>query len=126
MADRFAAALRQAERTGEVEGLVSLFVEDGAARNLSPTHDARGSDELRRFWRVYLQAVERVETTFERVSSADGLRVLEWRSQGRLRDGRPIDYRGVSVLELDGDRVRAFRTDYDCAAFVPTEVASAV
>lgn len=43
---------------------------------------------------------------------------LEWTSQGSLRTGRPISYRGVSVLEGDETEIRSFRTYYGSAAFL--------
>ena len=50
---------------------------------------------------------------------ADSGSVLEWVSRGALPDGAPVEYRGVSVLEVEGDRVRKFRTYYDSAVFLP-------
>ena len=50
---------------------------------------------------------------------ADGSATLEWKSDGTLPDGKPISYRGVSLIDFDGDRVKRFRTYYDSAAFLP-------
>ena len=43
--------------------------------------------------------------------------MLEWKSRGVLRGDRPIDYAGVSVLELKGGKVRRFRTSFDARPF---------
>ncbi len=43
---------------------------------------------------------------------------MEWTATGALKDGRPLEYRGVSLIEVAGGRVQAFRTYYDSAAFV--------
>jgi hypothetical protein len=39
--------------------------------------------------------------------------VLEWTTEATLASGEPIAYRGVSLLEHDGDHVVSFRTYYD-------------
>jgi ketosteroid isomerase-like protein len=61
---------------------------------------------------------DEIGTEFTHVAEADDLAVLEWTSKGRLAAGRSIEYRGVSLLGFDGDRVRRFSTYYDTAAFV--------
>lgn len=46
---------------------------------------------------------------------------LEWAASGALPNGHPIDYRGVSVLDLGESEVRGFRAYYDSAAFLSSE-----
>lgn len=43
---------------------------------------------------------------------------MEWEASGQLKGGHDIAYRGVSLLDVDGEQVKAFRTYYDSAAFV--------
>ncbi len=43
---------------------------------------------------------------------------MEWVASGQLKGGQPTEYRGVSLIEHDGQAVTAFRTYYDSAAFV--------
>ena len=57
------------------------------------------------------------------VKEADGFAVLEWTSDAELAAGKRVTYRGVSILEADGDRVARFRTYYDTAALVSPPVA---
>jgi ketosteroid isomerase-like protein len=45
--------------------------------------------------------------------------VLEWISKGALSTSEDIRYQGVSILEMDGERIHRFRTYYDSAAFLP-------
>ena len=59
-----------------------------------------------------------VRSEFSRVQEVGGLGVLEWTASGRLPGGREIPYRGVSLLDVQGGKVSAFRTYYDSAAFV--------
>ena len=50
------------------------------------------------------------------IGSGSTKAVLEWTSRGRGRDGQPVDYSGVSVLDLRGDKVRRFRAYFDTRA----------
>ena len=49
---------------------------------------------------------------------------MEWTGKGELKNGQPIEYRGVSIIEHDGQKVSAFRTYYDSAAFLAPEAKS--
>jgi ketosteroid isomerase-like protein len=117
--ERFINALQHAERTGELDPLLALFHDDAAALNLGRTEPAEGREGLREFWGAYLSAFREIRSEFTHVIEGDEGSVLEWISRGTLPDGSPLEYRGVSVLETDGDRVRRFRTYYDSAVFLP-------
>ena len=46
--------------------------------------------------------------------------MLEWVSEGVIAaTGQPFNYRGVSVIEHDGEKAHKFRTYYDSAVFLP-------
>ena len=116
MADTFAKALQQAEESRDPGPLVRLFAEDAELSNY--THRESGAEGARRFWSLYLDQFDEIRSSFSRLIEAEGQAALVWRSEGRLKGGQPIAYSGVSVLELDGDRVRRFETYYDSAAFL--------
>ena len=71
------------------------------------------------FWTRYLRAFGQIRSTFTRIWSDDERAILEWTSSGTLPNGLPIEYNGVSLLDLDGDRIKGFRAYYDSAAFLP-------
>lgn len=122
-AERFMAALQAFEADGNADQLAALFHDDAECTNL--VHAERGRDGVRKFWAAYRQAFQNIRSTFSATLFADGGAALEWSSEGALADGAPIAYRGVSVLEIDGDRVRRFRTYYDTAPFVAPAAAKA-
>ncbi|MGF1633795.1 MAG: nuclear transport factor 2 family protein [Phycisphaerae bacterium] len=117
--ETFMDCLKQAEQTGDVSPLVALFADD--AKLLSIVHQRReeGEGGAEAFWRGYLEPFERISSSFQHIKAADGLAVLEWTSQGRLKTGRDIKYQGVSLLETIGEKIQRFRTYYDSAAFLP-------
>ncbi len=117
-ADAFIAALRRAESSGDPSPLVELFGEDSECANLAKEAPETGVDGARKFWADYLKAFKKVESTFHNVIAAADHAVLEWVSSGELPNGKPISYRGASVIEYAGDKVKRFHSYYDSAAFV--------
>jgi ketosteroid isomerase-like protein len=57
-----------------------------------------------------LRVYDRVRSEFTRVIESNEVAVLEWTSNGSLPDGQPIQYDGVSILELSDGHVKRFRT----------------
>jgi hypothetical protein len=113
--EQFMAAVREFERTGQVGPLLRLFDDESEALNLGRTEPARGVQEVEGFWRDFRE----IRSEFTHVIEGDEGAVLEWVSRGALPNGEPVEYKGVSVLELDGDRIRRFRTYYDSSVFMP-------
>ncbi len=118
VAERFAAALQQAEQSGDVGPLADLFAADAELATLAKPDPVRGPDAARQFWTDYLKAFDGVRSEFTHTAAGGSTALLEWTSAGTRPNGHPFQYRGASVLEVDGDRVTKFRTYYDTAAFV--------
>ncbi|HVG48988.1 MAG TPA: nuclear transport factor 2 family protein [Rubellimicrobium sp.] len=123
MADTFAKALQQTEESRDPEPLLRLFADEAELRNLAIAET--GLDGARRFWETYLAQFQNIRSEFSHMIEEGGQAALVWTSEGALKDGQPIRYRGVSILELDGDKVRRFETVYDSAAFVRPESTAA-
>ena len=119
VADSFMKGLQEAERTRDVEPLVRLFSEDAEVESPMLHRAHRGHDGARQFWKEYLGAFGEVRSQFTDTRRGESSATLEWKSDGTLPDGKPISYRGVSLIEFDGGKVKRFRTYYDSAAFLP-------
>lgn len=120
MAQTFADALQRTEETRDPEHLVRLFADDAELKNLAITE--QGTEGARRFWQTYLDQFESIRSEFSHFIEQDGQAALVWTSEGALKEGHPIRYRGTSILETSGDKVRRFETIYDSAAFVRQDV----
>ena len=118
LTNEFIRGLQGFERTGEVAPLVALFHEDGEAVNLGRTEPARGHEEIEGFWRDYRAVFRTIRSEFTHVIEGEGGSVLEWVSRGALSNGEPVEYKGVTVLEVEDGRVRRCRTYYDSAVFM--------
>ena len=118
----FAEALQTFEADADPTSLTSLFADDATALRL----DARGErTDIEQFWREYRDQFTEISTTFvHAVEGADAC-VLEWGSEARLTNGRPVGYRGVTVVEFDGETITRLRTYYDSAAFVAIPASAA-
>lgn len=123
MAQTFADALRRTEETGDPEPLVQLFAEGCELRNLA--HAEKGLEGARKFWQTYLDQFDRVRSEFTHLIEQDGQAALVWTSEGAMKGGHPIAYRGVSILEAESGKVRRFETTYDSAAFLRPETTAA-
>lgn len=121
MAQTFADTLQRIEETRDPEPLVALFADAAELHNLA--FGEAGLEGARRFWQTYLDQFDSIRSEFSHLIEHDGQAALVWTSTGALKGGHPITYRGVSILEVEGDKVRRFETVYDSAAFVrPADV----
>jgi ketosteroid isomerase-like protein len=110
----FATALQDFERSADPTDLVARFADGATLTRL----DASGErDDPEAFWREYRDQFDDLSTTFTHAVEGEDRCALEWKSTGTLATGRPIEYRGVTVLEFDGSAVSRLRTYYDTAAF---------
>lgn len=112
----FVAALRRFEQTSDPAPLAGLFSDGATLTRL----DARGErTDPTAFWQEYRAQFHELSTTFTNaVESADQV-ALEWTTKGTSTHDHPLDYRGVTVIDLSGDEIVALRTYYDTAAFTP-------
>jgi ketosteroid isomerase-like protein len=117
----FATALQDFERSADPTELVALFADGATLTRL----DAGGErTDPKDFWNEYRGQFDDLRTTFTHVVEGDDRHALEWVSTGTLATGRPIEYRGVTVLEFDGSAVSRLRTYYDTAAFIAPPAAT--
>lgn len=120
LGETFKSTLQQVEQSRDPESLVALFGDDSELLNLALTEPLRGQDGARRFWTNYLSAFATIRSTFHHTTETDKTAVLEWISEGTMATtGQPFNYRGVSVVEHDGEKVHRFRSYYDSAVFLP-------
>lgn len=112
----FVAALRRFEQDADPAPLTALFSADATAMRM----DARGErTDVTAFWTEYRAQFHELSTTFVNAVESDDQVALEWTTTATLTDDHPLDYRGVTVIDLAGDEIVALRTYYDTAAFVP-------
>lgn len=113
-------ALARAESERSPESLVGVFAPDAELWSVAKANTRKGTEGVREFWAAYLDAFRSVHSKFTSVLVEHGRAALEWQTEAVLASGRRLTYSGVSLLDLDGDRVTGFRTYFDPRPFLPS------
>jgi ketosteroid isomerase-like protein len=116
VADKFVEALWKLEKDREVEALVEIHTEDCSVGNVATSKTFDGHDGLREFWTDYRKTFDEMKSEFRNVfADGSGHAALEWTTQG-TEDGDTVSYDGVSILEIEGDKVKHFMAYFDSRA----------
>ena len=116
MAERFIAALRTLEAYKDVEPLAGLYAEEAKIGNVIAPDRFRGLDGARQFWTEYRGAFDVAESKFRNVIASEGRAALEWTTEGTSFEGVPFGYSGVTVLEIDLDKITRSSAYFDPSA----------
>jgi ketosteroid isomerase-like protein len=113
VAERFKEALWKLEEDREVEALVEIHTEDCSIGNVTVPGTFDGHEGLREFWTNYRKTFDEMKSEFRNVFADDaGHAALEWTTNA-TEDGDDVSYEGVSILEIEGDKVRRFMAYFD-------------
>jgi ketosteroid isomerase-like protein len=119
LAHRFIDALHKIEAggTGDIDDMTNLFAKDARLTNAAlHGKELTGPDGARKFWDEYRAAFGDVRSEFSHVIVDEHAAGLFWHTEGRRRDGQPIGYDGVSLLEWseqEQGKISFFRGYYD-------------
>ncbi len=116
-ARRFIEALGRLEAGRELETIVGLFAPDAEVGNVVAPEKFHGQEGARAFWGAkYRDTFGEVRSTFRNVFATGNRAVLEWTTEGTANDGTPVQYDGVSILEIEGGQIKRFRAYFDAGA----------
>src|ERR671915_833041 len=118
IADSFIGALRELEENRDVEALVEIHAEDCEVGNVSVSETFRGHEGLREFWTEYRKTFGEMKSTFRNVFATEEGAALEWTTEG-TSNGNTVTYDGVSILEIEGDKVSRFMAYFDTRDLTP-------
>jgi hypothetical protein len=121
VADGFVEALRKLEEEEDVESLVEIHAEDCEVGNVSVPGNFRGHEGLREFWTSYRSTFGEMKSEFRNVFATEERAALEWTTQG-TSNGESVSHDGVSILEIEGDKVRRFMAYFDTRDLTPQVV----
>jgi limonene-1,2-epoxide hydrolase len=121
VADDFIKALRKLEEERNVEPLVELHTEDCEVGNVSVSGTFRGHEGLREFWTSYRSTFGEIKSEFRNVFATEDGAALEWTTEG-TSNGDAVSYDGVSILEIEGGKVRRFMAYFDTRDLAPQVV----
>jgi hypothetical protein len=119
VADGFVNALRNLEEYEDVESLVEIHTEDCEVGNVSISETFRGYEGLREFWTSYRSTFAEMKSDFRNIfADEEGHAALEWTTEGTSK-GDTVSYAGVSILEIEGGKVRRFMAYFDPRDLTP-------
>ena len=113
IANRFIEGLGRLEAEQALDDIVALFAEDCDVGNVVTPRQFKGRDGAWEFWQSYRGTFGNVKSDFRNVIVTGNLAALEWVSKGTTADGHPISYEGVSILEIEGEKIKRFRAYFD-------------
>jgi ketosteroid isomerase-like protein len=118
-ADRFIDELHRLEEGDEASAdrLAQMFAQDAELTNPilqregAPRH---GQDAIAAFWHEYSSTFGEVRSDFFDVVASDHSAGLFWRSKGTGPSGQPLEYDGVSLLEVNEEgKIARFQGFFD-------------
>jgi len=117
VAKKFIEALGKLEAGRDLDSIVSLFAESCEVGNIVSPEKFTGREGAREFWgEKYRDTFGEVRSTFRNVFATEGRAALEWMTEGTSKDGAPVSYEGVSLLEIEGELITRFRAYFDAGS----------
>jgi steroid delta-isomerase-like uncharacterized protein len=107
------------------EAIGSHWHEDGVD-DIVPLGVKRGREEIERFFHELFAAAPDLETTVTRVVAGEKQAAVEWRIRGTFDGapfqgieptGRPLEMRGLDMLEIEDGKIRSITGYYDGAEY---------
>ncbi len=109
-AKNFIEALRKLESDRDLETICGLFSEDAKVGNVVTDDKNLGARE---FWKNYRDNFAAVSSTFHNEIVTGETAALEWTTTGTSNGGSAFEYDGVSILEIEGDKITRFHAYFD-------------
>ncbi len=111
-AKKFIDALHKLETERDLDTIVSLFAESCEIGNVV-TENKDKAISPREFWQNYRDNFGEVKSTFRNEIMTENAAALEWNTTGTSTEGKDFEYDGVSVLEIDGEKITRFHAYFD-------------
>ena len=109
--EKFVEALKKLESDGDVETIAGLFSDDCEIGNVVTDK----SSNAKEFWEIYRKNFDTVSSEFKNKIFGENHSALEWTTSGKTSKGEEFQYSGVSILEVDGDKITRFHAYFDPA-----------
>lgn len=111
----FIEALGTLERFGDIDDLVGMYRDDATVGNVLEERPLNGRIGARSFWVMYRNTFRQVHSTFRNVIVGEGRAALEWSCTGTFREGQPVTYAGVTILEFQDGAIARSWAYFDAA-----------
>ncbi len=109
-AKNFIDALHKLESDRDLDTIVGLFTENAEVGNVVTEDKNIGAHD---FWKSYRENFDTVQSTFRNEIVTGDATALEWTTSGTSNGGGEFEYDGVSILEIEGDKITRFHAYFD-------------
>lgn len=109
-AKQFIDALHKLESDRDLETICGMFVEGCDIGNVVTDDKNIGVEQ---FWKSYRESFGTVESVFRNEIFTEDRAALEWTTSGTNSDGHEFQYDGVSILEIENDKITRFHAYFD-------------
>jgi len=116
MADTFVAGLHKLEESRDAESLVALYADESEIGNIVAPEKFKGQAGAREFWTKYRDTFGEAHSEFRNIFATEDRAALEWHTTGTSTNGEPVEYEGVTLLEIEGDRITRSRAYFNAGA----------
>ncbi len=113
---QFIEALHKLEAERDVEPMAQLYAAEAEVGNIIAPEKFHGPAGAREFWTKYRETFAAVESSFRHCIVSEDCAALEWTTKGTTPSGNAVEYDGVSILEIVGDKIVRFRAYFDSKA----------
>lgn len=105
IAEKFVAALHKLEDSRDVEEIASLYADNSEIANVVAPMKFSGQQGARDFWTKYRETFGEMRSEFRNQIISDNRAALEWTTRGKANNEHAIEYSGVTILEIEGDKI---------------------
>lgn len=105
IADKFIAALHKLEDERDAETIAALYSDDAQVVNVVTPHTFTGVEGAREFWTKYRESFGEVHSEFRNHIYGENVTAHEWTTTGTANSDNKIEYSGVTILEITGDKI---------------------
>ena len=112
-AEKFVEALKKLESEKDLDTITQLFSDSCEIGNVVIASDKAESPG--EFWKMYRESFDQVSSSFKNKIIKDNIAALEWTTKGSTSDGSNFEYEGVSILEIEDDKITRFFAYFDPA-----------
>ena len=105
IAEQFINALHKLEETGDAEQISSLYAENAEVANVVSPKKFSGQEGAREFWTKYRETFGEMRSEFRNRIVTENRAALEWTTRGTSKDENEITYSGVTILEIEADKI---------------------
>ena len=112
ISEKFVEALQELEADRNIEKITALFAADAEINNVVTIENSHNLN-AEEFWTKYRDNFGEVNSKFSNKIYGENNAALEWTTTGTSTDGGKIEYEGVSILEIDNDKITRFFAYFD-------------